>query len=137
MSTMTWAELLAAAGPKADTAYEWMWQDLDGLHLSPLPPIAPPTSILWGWPHVAAGEQPDVTRLWRVRLDGDIVYAASPTSASSHEVLPWGELGQVAQLRCADGLAPSDVKRMVFREVVEDLPADGSIPLTFYYRVVQ
>ena len=35
----------------------------------------------------------------------------------------------------ADGLAAADVRQMSFVEVVEDLPSDGSVPLTFYYRV--
>ncbi len=135
MSRMTWQELLTAAGPGSSTAYEWLWQDLDGLHLSPLPSEPPPTSIMWGWPDPVPGRTPDISELWRVRLDGATVYAARPTAGTSHPVLPWGGLDQVAQMRCADGLAAADVRQMSFVEVVEDLPSDGSVPLTFYYRV--
>lgn len=136
MTAMTWDELVAAAGRGGGTAYEWMWQDLDGLHLSPLPDAAPPTSILWGWPEPRAGHVPEMSELWRVRLDGARVYAASPASGQGHRTLPWGNLDQVAQMRCADGLLASKVRDMVWIEVVEDLPADGSPALTFYYRVV-
>ena len=86
--------------------------------------------------HPEPGRKPEFAQLWRVRLDGETVYAASPASGTPHEVLPWGGLDQVAQMRCADGLVRSEVQQMVFVEVVEDLPADGSAPLTFYYRVV-
>ena len=136
MSTMSWTDLFAVVGPKSGTAYEWLWQDLDGLHLSPLPEDPPPTSIMWGWPQPEPDRKPEFAQLWRVRLDGETVYAASPASGTPHEVLPWGGLDQVAQMRCADGLVRSEVQQMVFVEVVEDLPADGSAPLTFYYRVV-
>jgi hypothetical protein len=61
---MTWAA--AVSGPLAGCTC--LWQDLDGLHVEPPPPDAPPTSILWGW----RGE----SVLARVRLDGDTAYVA-------------------------------------------------------------
>ena len=137
MTTMTWGDLVKAAGPSARREFEWMWQDLDGLHLGPLPPESPPTSILWGWPQPQPGQQPAVSELWRVRLDGTTVYAASPASGHPHRTLPWGNLDQVAQMRCADGALASEVRQMVWVEVVEDLPPDGSPALTFYYRVLE
>lgn len=133
MTQLTWSALLAAAGPDAPTAYEWMWQDLDGFHLEDLPPEPPLTSILWGWPRKAEGVE--VSSLYRVRIDGQQVYAAQPVGGVQHEVLPWGALDQVAQARGAAGVTQEQIRQLLLIEVREAPPADGSVPLTFYARV--
>lgn len=87
---MMWSA--AVGGPLAGATC--LWQDLDGLHVSPAPVDAPPTSILWGW-------QDDA--LIRVRLDGDTAFVAvlSPV-ISGTRTLPWDAAdGRVAARRGA------------------------------------
>ena len=95
--TSSWAEARPAlAGADA------LWQDLDGLHVEPLPEQAPPTSILWAWS--AAGDV-----LHRLRLDGDVVHRAQlavngekgdDVQVEVQSLQPWAERdGRVAQYR--------------------------------------
>ena len=130
MGTQTWDQLRTKHG----VGFEWMWQDLDGLHLASLPEQPPLTSILWGWPQPVAGETPPVTDLIRVRLDGSTVYAASPAAGSQGAVLPWDGLNQIDQFRSADGLSAEAFRLMTMVEVTESLPEDGSVPLVFLFR---
>lgn len=84
---MGWAD--AAAGPLAGCTC--LWQDLDGLHVEPVPADAPPTSIMWGW----RGD----SLLVRVRLDGDVAYVAVHDATASRlaGVVPWSPAdGRVA-----------------------------------------
>ena len=130
MGTQTWEQLRAKHGD----GFEWMWQDLDGLHLASLPEQPPLTSILWGWPRLGAGDAPPVTELIRVRLDGNTVYAASPAAGTPGAVLPWDGLNQVDQFRSADGLSGDVFRTLKMVEVTEPLPDDGSVPLVFLCR---
>ena len=74
---MTWTE--AVAGPLAGATC--LWQDLDGLHVSPAPGAAPPTSILWAW-------RPD-SWLIRARLDGDVAFVAVHDGTGLTGTVPW------------------------------------------------
>lgn len=113
---MTWSQAL--------TAYDdvtFLWQDLDGLHLAPLPSESPHTSILWG---------SDAQRMVRLRIDGDAVYAAEATVGDQGldrtVTAPWqANWGPVQQFRSADGVELTQAFEMYVRR-----SGSGS-PITF------
>jgi hypothetical protein len=117
---MSWAE--AVAGPLAGAAC--LWQDLDGLHVEPAPPAAPPTSILWGW-------RPD-SLLVRLRLDGQTGYVAvhDPAVQPPVPTVPWspGDDRVAASAgRGPDAAGGGTGAR--YEQVIVD--ADGGGPVTF------
>ena len=121
---MTWAE--AVAGPLADATC--LWQDLDGLHVSPAPRTAPPTSIMWAWR--------DGPVLIRLRLDGDAAFVALHSGdGPAVRTLPWtigpngGGDHRVAARREAHGSGGS--VGAVYEQVVVEGPGDGTGPVTF------
>lgn len=93
---MSWAA--AVSGPLAGCTC--LWQDLDGLHVEPASPDAPPTSILWGWRGDAV--------LVRIRLDGEDAYVAvldvKAAGADAVTTVAWApEDGRVAAAVAAAG----------------------------------
>lgn len=96
---MIGVELTCASGDWASFAsdrssYTFLWQDLDGLHMSALPSQPPLTSLLHGWSQ-------DGRTLVRARIDGSRVRAAviTPNGANPSLVTltkPWGEQRRVS-----------------------------------------
>jgi hypothetical protein len=117
---MSWAE--AVAGPLAGATC--LWQDLDGLHVSPAPETLPPTSILWAW-------RPN-SWLVRARLDGDVAFVAVHQGSGLASTVPWNaDDGRVAASR---GRGPSPDLGGVgarYEQVVVDGIGDGAGPVTF------
>lgn len=120
---MEWAAALA--GPLRGATC--LWQDLDGLHVSPPPAEVPLTSILWAWR--------DDGQLVRVRLDEAeaLVAMCPPGSAAAAETVPWatGPDGdkRVAGLRVAPGARlPAGT---AFEQVVVAGGGDGTGAVTF------
>jgi hypothetical protein len=123
---MTWAQ--AVAGPLAGATC--LWQDLDGLHVSPAPDVPPPTSILWGW-------RPD-SWLVRARLDGDIAFVAVHNGTGLNRTVPWtvADAHSAGDLRVAAsrdrGPAPElGGAGATYEQVVVDGINDGAGPVTF------
>lgn len=118
---MTWAE--AVAGPLAGATC--LWQDLDGLHVSPAPQSAPPTSILWAW-------RPDAW-LVRARLDGGTAFVAVHDGTGLTRTVPWDAAGdlRVAASRGRGPLPDDGGAGAVYEQVVVDGIDDLTGPITF------
>jgi hypothetical protein len=125
---MPWAQ--AVAGPLAGATC--LWQDLDGLHVSPAPGSAPPTSILWGWR--------DDGFLVRARLDGHLAFVAVHDARSGDlaSTVPWnpGDGQSDGDLRIAASRGRGPARDLggvgtVYEQVVVDGIADDVGPVTF------
>jgi hypothetical protein len=123
---MSWTE--AVVGPLASATC--LWQDLDGLHVSPPPEAPPPTSILWGW-------RPD-SWLVRARLDGDTAFVAVHDGAGLIRTVPWdaGDGHSAGDLRVAAGRGRGPAPDLggtgaAYEQVVIDGTGDGVGPITF------
>jgi hypothetical protein len=123
---MTWAQ--AVAGPLADATC--LWQDLDGLHVSPAPDSAPPTSILWAW-------RPD-SWLVRARLDGEIVFVAVHDGTGLVRTVPWNVGGgqsepdlRVVASRDRGPSPDAGGAGASYEQVVVDGISEGAGPITF------
>jgi len=117
---MSWTE--AVAGPLAGATC--LWQDLDGLHVSPAPGAPPPTSILWGW-------RPD-SWLVRARLDGDTAFVAVHDGKRLARTVPWSaDDGRVAASRGRGPSADRGGVGAAYEQVVVDGTGDRAGPITF------
>jgi hypothetical protein len=140
---MTWAQ--AVAGPLAGATC--LWQDLDGLHVEPVPAEPPPASLIWGW-HEAG-------QLFRLRLDGDTAYVAvhDPSAppagsgaaegislgrksgeepGSSRPTLPWSTGDhRIAASRDRGPSAEAGGPGAAYEQIVVDGIAEGAGPITF------
>ena len=127
-SVTTWAQ--AIKGPLAGAMC--LWQDLDGLHVAPPPPTAPPTHLLWAWTDQA---------MVRLRLDDEEVFVASLPWPLPADVgpgvhvsrpLPWAKDDKrVAAVRDADDRAPGEVlgtRWLVVRDDGLGRASDGDVP---------
>jgi hypothetical protein len=116
---MTWTE--AAVGPLAGATC--LWQDLDGLHVSPAPGSPPPTSILWAW-------RPD-SWLIRARLDGDVALVAVHDGAGLTPTVRW-DADKDLRVAASRGPAPDlGGTGAVYEQVVVDGIGDLTGPITF------
>ena len=103
-----------------------LWQDLDGIHVEAPPTGAPPTSILWAWSR---------DTLWRLRLDGGVVFGSRLDMASGAVVvrgratLAWVADDQRIAAHLAGRGPRIDTHR--FEEFVVDGIAEGAGPITF------
>lgn len=131
---MAWSEVVASFVDATGAPLECLWQDLDGVHIEPVPDHAPPTSIMWAWPAPGSSSELQPEALRRVRIDGQIAYVATPRSGGQRVTLPWGGLDQIAQLRVASAQTADQVRAQVFAEYVEDGTTGGESPVTFFYR---
>lgn len=130
MTRMTWKELTEGLND-----HEALWQDLDGVHLEALPMKPPHTSILWAWPREISDGPADASELRRIRLDAPTgtTWVATPGEVSRRQLLPWGEMHEVDQLRTAGDLTPQAVRMLRLVEYVE-VPTAGGVPVMFYGR---
>ena len=128
---LSWAE----ASSLHLTGRQCLWQDLDGLHCEPAPPVAPLTSVLWGWSPTGDPDAPPV-RL-RIDRDGDQVrvFAAAFTGTDPGAEVTTVDPGRdqrVAGIRLAGATNLTDLRL----RAVTDNPGTAGAALTFLYRAV-